>query len=127
MVMPRNKQPVHHRHGFLSTELMVAMAIVIIALLPMMTMRLHETRMARACYQRAVAMEIVDGEMELLLAGEWKSFAAGTNDYPLSVGLQDHLPPGTLTLAVAAGELRLQWTPADPRQGGAVVRTGRIP
>ena len=115
------------RRGFLTTEMMVAMAILIIALMPMMAMRVHERRMAHACYQRAVAMQIVDGEMELLLAGEWRSFASGTTDYPLNDTLRDHLPPGTLALTVSAPDLRLEWTPADPRQGGRVVRTGRIP
>jgi len=40
-----------------------------------------EKRLARASYQRAVAMEIVDGEIEILAAGEWLAFKSGAQDY----------------------------------------------
>jgi len=33
-----------------------------------------------ASYQRAVAMEIVDGEIEILAAGEWLAFKSGAQD-----------------------------------------------
>jgi len=113
--------------GFLTTEMMVAMAILIIALMPMMALRLHENRLARTCYQRAVAIEIVDGEMELLLAGEWRSFAVGTTNYPLSDTLRDHLPAGTLDLTITDTILRLEWKPTNPHQGGTVIRRASIP
>src|SRR5438876_3763817 len=67
--------------GFLSIELAVAMAILAATLIPMSYAFLHERQLSRACYYRAVAMEIVDGEIELLRAGEWRAFAEGSNSY----------------------------------------------
>ena len=65
------------RRGALMTELFVAMALLTGALLPLAYSITSEKRLARASYQRAVAMEIVDGEMEVLAAGEWRAFSAG--------------------------------------------------
>ena len=55
----------------LMTELMVAIAFLSIAVLPLALSFAKEHQYLRSCYQRAVVMELVDGEMELLIAGEW--------------------------------------------------------
>src|SRR5437016_843099 len=52
------------RTGTLMVEFLVAMALVMGALLPLAYSFAKEKRLARALYQRAVAMEIVDGEIE---------------------------------------------------------------
>jgi hypothetical protein len=67
------------RSAALMTELVVAMAILMFALLPLAYSIVGEKRLARATYQRAVAMEIVDGELEVLAAGGWHAFSIGTN------------------------------------------------
>ncbi len=55
--------------GGLMVELLVAMALLVGALLPLAYSIASEMRYARAAYQRAVAMEIVDGELEVVAAG----------------------------------------------------------
>ena len=55
--------------GALMVELLVALAIMAGVLLPLAYSFTSERRLARAYYNRAVAMEIVDGEMEALVAG----------------------------------------------------------
>ena len=112
--------------GALMVELLVALAIVIGVLFPLAYSFVHERRLARACYQRAVAMEIVDGEMETLLAGEWRAFPPGTHDYQVRAGAATNLPPGRLTLLVQPPTLRLRWQPALKDHGGAVVRQATI-
>src|SRR6266436_470087 len=62
--------------AFLMTEMLVALAILLGALLPLAYSLVSEKRLARAVYQRAVAMELVDGEMEILAAGEWRAMPA---------------------------------------------------
>ena len=79
-----------------------------------------ERRLARAYYQRAVAMEIVDGEMEVLLAGEWRDFPPGTQDYRVHCGAATNLPPGRFILSVAAGQ-----TPAPLAAGSQGPRRRR--
>ena len=53
--------------GALMVELLVAMALVAGALLPLAYSLASERRLVRATYQRAVAMEIVDGARVQLL------------------------------------------------------------
>ena len=110
------------QHGSLMVELLVALAILIGVLLPLAYSFVGERRLARAYYQRAVAMEIVDGEMEALLAGEWRAFSAGTHDYTAHAGAATNLPPGRFTLSVQPRKLRLRWQPAVKDHGGPVTR-----
>jgi hypothetical protein len=113
--------------GSLMVELMVALAIVIGVLLPLAYSFVAEKRLAAACYQRAVAMEIVDGEMEALLAGEWRAYSPGTHDYQVHCGAATNLPPGHFTLFLQPGKLRLRWQPAAKAHGGAVTREAALP
>ena len=108
--------------GYLMVELLVAMALLAGALMPLAYSISSEKRLARACYQRAVAMEIVDGELEILAAGEWRAFSLGTHEYNCHAGAATNLPPGRLLLTVQPGKLRLEWRPALKQHGGPVVR-----
>ena len=114
------------RRGALITELLVAMSLLAGALLPLAYSIAAEHRLARAQYQRAVAMEIVDGEMETLVAGEWRAFTPGTHEYPVHAGAATNLPPGRFLLTVEAGKVRLEWKPAVTRHGGPVMREARV-
>ena len=108
--------------GSLMVELLVALAILTGVLLPLAYSFVSERRLARAYYQRAVAMEIVDGEMEALLAGQWRAFTPGTHDYRVDAGAATNLPPGRFTLSVQPVKLRLRWQPAVKDRGGPVTR-----
>jgi hypothetical protein len=113
------------QRGSLMVELLVATALLIGALLPIAYSLGAERRYARALYQRALAMEIVDGEMEVLAAGSWHTFANGTSDYPVHATAATNLPPGRFRLTVSADKIRLEWQPAVKMHGGAVVREAR--
>jgi len=108
------------------TELLVAMALLTAALFPLAYSFATERRLARSYYQRTVAMEIVDGEMEVLLAGEWRSFKPGVQDYPVKGAAVTNLPPGKFQLEIHDERVRLEWLPAVQREGGPVTREGRI-
>jgi len=113
----------HHRQrGSLMVELLVAMALLIGVLFPLAYSFATERRLARSYYQRAVAMEIVDGEMEALLAGEWRAFSPGTHDYLVHAGAATNLPPGRFILSVQPGRIQLRWQPALKDRGGPVTR-----
>jgi hypothetical protein len=115
------------REGALLIELLVAITLLGAALLPLAYSIVSEQRLARACYQRAIAMELVDGEMEVLAAGEWRSFKPGTQEYVAHGGAVTNLPPGRLLLTVQPGKVRLEWQPASSRHGGPVVREVNVP
>lgn len=108
--------------GFLELDLVVALAILGMAIIPIAFSFAHEQKAFRADYCRAVANEIVDGEMEVLAAGDWKEFPDGSHLYMVHSGAAKNLPAGHFELTKTGKHLRLEWTP-DARTGvGAVVR-----
>lgn len=115
------------RSGVLMTELLIAMAMMVGVLLPLAYSITSEKRLARTAFHRSVAMELVDGEMEILAAGEWRSFAPGQHEYPIHAVAATNLPPGRFLLTVGPDKVRLEWKPNAKRYGGAVVfREARI-
>jgi hypothetical protein len=110
-----------HR-GSLMLELLVAMVLLSVALLPLAYATFSEYKLARAYYQRAVALELVDGEIEVLAAGEWRSFPVGIHDYPIRASAATNLPPGRLVLTVQPPKVRLDWQPAAKGRSGPVTR-----
>jgi hypothetical protein len=120
VTQPRDQRA--RQSGGLMIELLVAMSMLTTALLPLAYSTLLEYRQARACYQRAVALELVDGEIEVLAAGEWRSFAPGTHEYATHFGAATNLPPGRLLLTIQPGTVRLEWEPAAQSRGGPVMR-----
>lgn len=110
------------QRGALMTELVIAMSIVALAILPLALSFLSEQKLCRAYYYRALAMEIVDGEMEVLAAGEWRAFQTGTHRYQPLARAVTNLPAGRFELTVANRVMRLAWLPARRDVGGEVVR-----
>ncbi|HZV37034.1 MAG TPA: hypothetical protein VFB72_20830 [Verrucomicrobiae bacterium] len=102
------------------------MAILVLAVIPLATTYPQEEKLLRSSYQRAVAMEIVDGEMEVLLAGEWHSYKDGKQSYTFHEQSATNLPPGRAELTVTGKHLRLDWVPEKKSSGGEVVREADI-
>jgi len=110
------------RRGFMMMDLVVAMAILSLAVVPLGFSFARERQILKVEYQRGVANEIVDGEMEILSAGDWKSFPDGAQSYRVRAKAAASLPPGHFQMTKTGNHLRLEWTP-DKRQGiSAVVR-----
>ena len=110
------------QRGALMTELVVAISIVALAILPLALAFLKEQKLCRAYYYHALALEIVDGEMEVLAAGEWRAFPSGVQTYQPLTGTVTNLPPGRFELTVSNQVVRLAWLPARRDVGGRVVR-----
>jgi len=125
MVIRTKPNPARQR-GALITALLVALALLAGLLLPLAYSFVSERKLVRASYQRAVAMEIVDGEMEALVAGEWRAFTPGTHEYRVHADATTNLPPGRFLLTLEAGQIRLQWQPAVKQHGGAVTREATV-
>ncbi len=107
--------------GFLMVDLLVGISILAIAILPLAFSFTRQTRLLRDEYFRAAAMEIVDGEMEILAAGEGKNFPEGVQTYEVHSATVTNLPPGKFQLTKTASHLRLEWK-ADKRRDSSVVR-----
>ena len=121
------RQKVGHPTGFLTIELVVAMAILLVAMIPLSYAFFRERQLSRACYNRAVAMEIVDGELEVLQAGQWRAFSEGSQRYSTHAESATNLPSGRFILTRTGKQLRLEWLPDKRRQGGRVSREATLP
>lgn len=103
------------RRAMLNIEIAVALAILIVAVLPLSFLFAHEKKLLRAYYRDAVAMQILDGEMEILAAGEWRRFTEGKHDYAVTARAATNLPPGKFTLVRNGKNLRVDWSPENGR------------
>lgn len=115
------------RRGSISAELLVAVGILVVAIMPLSVSFYREANVARGLYYRALAMEIVDGEMEALVAGEWRAFSPGTKSYAVRAASATNLPPGQFQLTLTTDRIRLEWRPEAKGLGGAVVREVNLP
>lgn len=112
----------------LLVELSVAIAILIAGMIPLGLTILHDHKRARNLYTRAIAMQILDGEMEILAAGEWRDWADGTHDYEIrQVSAAANLPQGAFILTRDAHSLRLEWKPERRNSGGGIRREFKLP
>jgi len=112
--------------GGILLELTAAVGILAIVLAGFAAACHTDQRMLRASYIRAVAIEIVDGEMETLVAGEWRAYPDGTHQLTPRADAARNLPDGTLRLTRRGARLRLEWLPARRGYGGRVVREATV-
>ncbi|HEY4417013.1 MAG TPA: hypothetical protein VGO57_15090 [Verrucomicrobiae bacterium] len=123
----RGQFPQARRRGFLLIDLVVGLAILAIAILPLGFSFVRERQVLRMEYRHSVANEIVDGEMEILMAGEAKSFPDGLQRYPVQAAAARQLPPGHFQLTKNGKHLRLEWL-SDKGYGlGTIIRETTLP
>jgi type II secretory pathway pseudopilin PulG len=123
MVIPHT---IRKDRGWLMIELLAAIALLVAALLPLAYSFTKEKKLARSQFQRAVAMELVDGEFEVLASGEWRTYGLGNHAYKVKAAATTNLPPGQFTLSVTRERLKLEWKPSVKTHGGSVVREAKF-
>ena len=112
----------HNEQGSLMIEMVLALTIIATVLMPIGYSFMEEQHVLRVYYWRAVAMEAVDGEMEVLVAGDWRAYGEGEHPYTVHAESAKYLPLGKFTLNVHGPRLRLEWRPEELRSGSPVVR-----
>jgi hypothetical protein len=117
-----SRGPRRSEAGALMAEMLVALGLLAFTLLPLSVSFAREQATARALYHRAVAIALVDGEIEVLAAGEWRRFARGTHEYAVQAESARNLPPGRFQLTLTEELVRLEWLPGTRGGGGRVVR-----
>lgn len=110
------------RRGFMEVDLLVGLAILTIAVVPVGFAFARERQVLRMEYQRSVINEIVDGEMEILAAGAAKNIPDGTQVYSFSSRAAGDLPAGHYQLTKTGSRLRLEWLPDEKAGISAVSR-----
>lgn len=113
----------HQRRGaWLVLELMFALSLLALAMIPLAFSFRGEQKLVRTHYQQVVAMEIVDGEMEILRAGQWRAFGEGEYAYPVKAAAATNLPPGKFVLNRTPTHIALEWRPSARGKGQPVRR-----
>ncbi|HIG28041.1 MAG TPA: hypothetical protein EYQ50_09680 [Verrucomicrobiales bacterium] len=108
--------------GFMAFDLAASLALLVLILVPLAYSFQKEQQLCRAYYFRAIAMEIVDGETEILAAGVWRGYQPGVYDYEVTAKAALNLPPGNFLLTLQPDICRLEWVPEKHWKGGRVVR-----
>jgi hypothetical protein len=121
LLQPFCREP-RARRGFLEADLIVGIAILTLAVVPLGVSFARERQVLRIEYFRSVANEIVDGEMEILAAGAAKDYAQGVQIYSVHSRAAAQLPPGKFQLTKTGNHLRLEWNADGKRGVGTVVR-----
>lgn len=110
------------RHGFVSMDLFLAMALFLFGFFGIAFVSTREMRLARAYYYDAIAMSLVDGELEVLAAGEWQSLPEGESTYHSKAPTMSALPPGEFRATRSTKRIQLEWIPAQKGNGRHIVR-----
>ena len=111
----------------LLTEMTVAVGLMAVVLIPLTVGFFKEAKQMRNLYREAVAMEIVDGEMEILAAGGVEGISAGNQPYAINAAAATNLPPGKFTLTREGKTLRLEWQANEPLEHLRVDREILLP
>ena len=110
-------------------EVMVALGVLMAVVTPLVFTILQDQRQARDLYLRAVVMEIVDGEMEVLAAGAWREHELGPHEYSINANSATNLPSGKFIFTRTEKNIRLEWRPQDEFADRRikVTREARLP
>jgi hypothetical protein len=125
MVIRRQHQ--RAERGFLLIEAAMAMALLLIAVLPILAGRRADAQLFRVTYERVAAMEIVDGEAEILAAGAGRNLPEGANALAVHAQAAQNLPNGRFQVIRHGNRLRVEWTPAEKSGVGQIAREVTIP
>ena len=108
--------------AFLATEMVVALGILVVVALPLAYAHVDALRRVAADYRRTALLELVDGEAEILAAGAARVVTDGRHAWTLRGASARNVPAGQAILTREGNRARLEWIPADRRQGRPVLR-----
>ena len=114
------------QRGVIMAEMIVAMGILVIAMLPLSFAAISDAHQLRTTYQKAIAREILDGEIEMLAAGEWQHVPEGIHDYAIHANAATNLPPGNFRTSRTANIVRLEWRPLKKTGIGTLSREVKL-
>ena len=105
----------------------VAVGLLAVVLIPLTVGFFKEAKQMRNLYRESVAMEIVDGEMEILAAGGVGRISEGSQPYAINAAAATNLPPGKFSLTREGKTLRLEWRANEPLEHLRVNREILLP
>ena len=111
-----------NRLAFLQLDVAVAITFLALVFIPLSISSSGDLDLARRHYFEAVALQLIDGEMDVLLAGEHRKYTTGEHRItPVGEAVQN-LPEGEFVLMVHDQKLTLAWVPTKRAKWGRVER-----
>jgi len=108
--------------AFLQLDVAVAITVLALVFIPLSISSSGDLDLARRQYFEAVALQLIDGEMDVLLAGERRKYTPGEHQIkPVGEAVQN-LPEGEFVLTVQDQKLTLTWVPTKRAKWGRVER-----
>ena len=110
------------RLAFLQLDVAIALTVLALVFIPLSVSSSGDLDLARRQYFEAVALQLIDGEMDVLLAGERRKYTPGEHQIkPVGEAVQN-LPEGEFVLTVHDQKLTLAWVPTKRAKWGRVER-----
>ena len=111
-----------NRLAFLQLDVAVAITVLALVFIPLSVSSSGDLDLARRQYFEAVALQLIDGEIDVLLAGERRKYTPGEHQIkPVGEAVQN-LPEGEFVLTVQEQKLTLAWTPTKRAKWGRIER-----
>ena len=111
-----------NRLAFLQLDVAIALMVLALVFIPLSVSSSGDLDLARRHYFEAVALQLIDGEMDVLLAGERRKYTTGEHRItPVGEAVQN-LPEGEFVLTVHDQKLTLAWVPTKRAKWGRVER-----
>ena len=108
--------------AFLQLDVAIAITVLVLVFIPLSVSSSGGLDLARRHYFEAVALQLIDGEMDVLLAGERQKYTTGEHRIkPVGQAVQN-LPEGEFVLNVQDEKLTLAWMPKKLAKWGRVER-----
>ena len=115
-----------NRLAFLQLDVAVAITVLALVFIPLSVSSSGDLDLARRQYFEAVALQLIDGEMDVLLAGERRKYTPGEHQIkPVGEAVQN-LPEGEFVLSVQDQKLILAWVPKKLVKWGRVDRVVQL-
>ena len=126
-VLEERESARRRQRGLVAADLTVALGIIALVIAPLAHGWVKQQRVLRNLYQRSIAMQIVDGEAEIIAAGNWVGIPDGRQPYSITAAAKQNLPPGRFLSTRTKDAIRLEWIPSGRGYGGTIVRTVKLP
>jgi len=121
MILSRTTRVARCR-AFLQLDVAVAITVLALVFIPLSVSSSGDLDLARRHYFEAVALQLIDGEMDVLLAGERQKYTTGEHRItPVGEAVQN-LPEGEFVLTVQEQKLTLAWMPTKRAKWGRIER-----
>ena len=121
MKLVKSKFLVSHL-AFVQLDVMVAIVILMLVFIPLTVTSSRKLDLARRHHVEAVVLQLIDGEIDVLLAGEHKKYNFGEHRITPAGEAAEDLPKGDFILTLKKKQLSLVWIPVKQAKWGRIDR-----